>query len=272
MKIPIYKFQPVLGENTVTYSLFPVRAMLKTNNLTLKAAKDAIRITPEDTYKLILSRMCLATFPKCLIRLTHVNALDLSCNQIIKLPDNIGVLRSLTRLDLRSNKLRSLPDSIGRLSQLAYLDVSSNLLTSAGLPPSVGSLTSLKTLNLGLNKLDSLPPTFEALRGLEELKLFYNRFVVLPDFLKAPSSLTKVDLKGNPLEDQEEDEDVREKPEPVEKLILVHESILCRRCIEKCGGLCAEGKAGEVERIYPGLMVPNSVAKLNQDQWRIRQS
>lgn len=250
--------------------------MLKTNNLTLKAAKNAIRITPEDAYKLILSRMCLTTFPKCLIRLTHVNMLDLSCNQIIKLPDNIGVLRSLTRLDLRSNKLRSLPESIGRLSQLTYLNVSNNFLTSAGLPPSIGSLASLKTLNLGLNKLDSLPPTFQALHSLEELKLFYNKFVVLPDFLKALSSLTKVDLRGNLLENQEEYEDVREKPEPVEKLILVHESILCRRCIKRCGGLCAEGKAGENEtegeRIYPGLMVPNSVAQLNQDQWRIRQS
>lgn len=264
------------GKQSGTYLFFLICAMLKTNNLTLKAAKNAIRITPEDTYKLILSRMCLTTFPKCLLRLTHVNMLDLSCNQINKLPDNIGVLRSLTRLDLRSNKLRSLPDSIGHLSQLTYLNVSNNFLTSAGLPPSIGSLTGLKTLNLGLNNLDSLPPTFEALHGLEELKLFHNKFVLPPDFLKALSSLTKVDLKGNLLEDQEKYEDLREKPKPVEKMILVHESILCRRCIKNCGGLCAEGKAGEneteVERIYPGLMVPNSVAKLNQDQWRIRQS
>lgn len=251
--------------------------MLKTNNLTLKAAKNAIRVTPEDTYKLILSRMCLTTFPKCLLRLTHVNMLDLSCNQINKLPDNFGILKSVTRLDLRSNKLQSLPDSIGHLSQLTYLNVSNNFLTSAGLPPSIGSLNSLKTLNLGLNKLDSLPATFGALHNLEELKLFYNKFTILPDVLKALSNLTKMDLKGNLLEDQHNYED-EEKPQPEEKMILVHDSILCKKCAKKCRGLCTEGKAGEDEaevasmRTYPGLTVPNSVAKLNQDQWRIRQS
>lgn len=250
--------------------------MLQTSNLTLKAAKNAIRITPEDTYKLILSRMCLTTFPKCLFKLTYVHMLDLSCNQITKLPDNFGCLASLMRLDLRSNKLQSLPQSFGRLSQLTYLNVSNNFLTSEGLPPSLGSLGNLKTLNLGLNKLDSLPPTFESLRSLEELKLFYNKFVVLPDFLKGLSSLTKVDFRGNPL--LEEQETYEEVTKPEDRVILVHESMLCKKCMKKCRGLCFERRTGKdltataETRTYPGLMVPNSVAKLSQDQWRIKQS
>lgn len=250
--------------------------MLQTK-ITLKAAKKAIRVTPEDTYKLILSRMCLTTFPKCLFKLRHVNMLDLSCNQLNKVPDNFGSLASLTRLDLRSNKLQALPQSIGRLSRLIYLNVSNNFLTSEGLPPSMGSLTSLKTLNLGLNRLDSLPPAFEALHSLEELKLFYNKFVVVPGFLKGLRSLTKVDFKGNPLlEDQEYYEDVTKEPEP--EVILVHESMLCKKCLKKCRGKCTEGETREdvteVEktRTYQGLMVPNSVAKLDPDRWRIKQS
>lgn len=245
--------------------------MLQPNNLTLKAAKNAVRVTPEDTYKLILSRMCLTAFPKCLIKLTYVNMLDLSCNQLNRLPDNIGNLKSLTRLDVRSNKLQSLPQSIGNLSQLAHLNVSNNFLTAQGLPASIGSLTNLKTLNLGLNKLDSLPPAFEGLHGLQELKLFYNRFVDLPDFLKGLSNLTKLDIKGNPLKDQEVTE------EPKDKMILVHETLLCKKCMKACGGLCIEETGEEVveeekTRTYPGLMVPNSVAKLSQDQWRVRRS
>lgn len=253
--------------------------MFQANNLTLKAAKNAVRVTPEDTYKLILSRMCLTTFPKCLFKLTHVSMLELSCNQINRLPDNIGHLASLTWLDVRSNKLRSLPQSIGSLSKLIYLNVSNNFLTLEGLPPSMGALTSLKTLNLGLNQLDSLPPTFKALQGLEELKLFYNKFVIVPEFVKGLSSLTKVDFKGNPLaKGQGKYEDVAEEPEPEDKVILVHESMLCEKCMKKCKGLCTEGKTGEYvtetakERTYPGLMVPNSVAKLSQDQWRIKKS
>lgn len=240
--------------------------------LTLKTVKKEVRITPEYTYKLILRRMCLTTFPKCLFKLAHVNMLDLSCNQLNKLPENIGSLRSLTRLDLRSNKLQALPQSIGSLSQLTYLNVSNNFLTSAGLPPSIGSLTSLKILNLGLNKIDSLPSTFEALQSLEELKLFYNAFVLLPEFLKVLSSLTEVDFKGNPLlKGQDTRGDVTE---PENKVILVHERILCEKCTEKCRRGRAEENAAEdaKTRTYAGLVAPNSVAKLNQDQWRVRRS
>lgn len=254
--------------------------MQKSNNLTLKAVKNAIRVTPEDTYKLILSHMGLTTFPKCLLKVTHVNILDLSCNQIAVLPDSIGNLLSLTRLVLRSNKLRALPQSIGNLSKLTYLDVSNNFLTSEGLPDSLGSLTGLKTLNLGLNKIDSLPPTFEALHSLEELKLFHNDFSVLPEFLKAPGGLAdKVDFKGNPLlGDQGNYEDVTEELEPEDEVVLVHEELLCEKCMKRCRGLCTGGEAGEdaadaaKTRTYPGLMVPNSVARSNQNDWRIRPS
>lgn len=252
--------------------------MLQANNLTLKAAKNAVRVTPEDTYRLSLSRTGLTIFPKCLTRLTHLNMLDLSCNQLNKLPDNIGVLGSLTRLDVRSNKLQALPQSISRMARLTYLNASNNFLTSEGLPPSLGSLANLKTLNLGLNRLDSLPPTFEGLRGLEELKLFYNQFVAAPEFLKGLSNL-RVDLRGNPLlKDQEKSEDDAEEPQPEDKVILVHEDVLCRKCRKDCFGLCSEEDAREdameaaKKRTYPGLMVPNSVAKLNQNQWRVKQS
>lgn len=219
--------------------------------------------------------MGISTFPSWLFKLTHVTELDLSCNQLKKLPDNIGSFSSLRWLDLHSNKLESVPDSIGKLVRLTHLNLCNNRLTSASLPCAMGLLTDLKCLNLGMNQLDSLPPALVALDGLNELGLFDNRLVVLPDFTKVFHNLTKLNLKGNPLRCAQGDgERLRERSAPAGDVYLVHESDLCETCATKCAELSRDGETETVEqkkvKSFPGLMVPNSVAKHSQGQWRTR--
>ncbi|XP_068423688.1 leucine-rich repeat-containing protein 18 [Clinocottus analis] len=266
----------------------PKRNAAKGTTLTLKVAKKSIRTTLDGRRRLTLSNMGITIFPKCLLKLTNVDELDLSRNLIKKLPDNIGSFWSLSWLDLHSNRLESLPESIGNLVGLTHLNLSNNCLISAGLPSTLGSLTSLKSLNLGMNQLDSLPPTIGALDGLQELGLFDNLFINLPEFLKVLRNLTKVNVKRNPLSYvQLDDEGNQMELSPAEEdMYLVHESSLCRTCLKRCqeqreglprgeGG--GEGGGGEGDvfeekriRIYHGLVVPNSVAKVSQDVWRIR--
>ncbi|KAK9541605.1 hypothetical protein VZT92_001636 [Zoarces viviparus] len=259
----------------------------KGTELTLKLAKKAIRMTPDGRRRLTLSNMHITIFPKCLLKLTNVDELDLSRNLIEKLPDDIGNFSSLTWLDLHSNKLESVPESIGNLVGLTHFNLSNNRLISAGLPSTLGSLISLKSLNLGMNQLDTLPPTMDALHSLQELGLFDNRFINLPEFLKVLRNLTKVNVKGNPLSYVQRDGEgmQKEKCKAEEDVYLVHESSLCRTCLQKCqeqrqrltrgGGGGGGGGGGDVfeekrTRTYHGLMVPNSVASVNQDVWRIR--
>lgn len=250
----------------------------KGTKLTLKMAKKAIRKTPEGWRRLTLSNMGITIFPKCLLKLTDVDELDLSRNLIQKLPDNIGNFSSLRWLDLHSNKLESVPESIGCLVRLTHLNLSNNHITSAGLPSTLGFLTSLKCLNLGMNQLDTLPPTIGALENLQELGLFDNLFMKLPEFLTILRNLTKVNTKRNPLLYAEgvDRRLMNEKPEPAEDVYLVHESSLCRTCSNRFKNEREKLTRGEdmleckMIRTYPGLMVPNSVAIINQDVWRIR--
>uniref|UniRef100_A0A3Q3WY09 Uncharacterized protein n=1 Tax=Mola mola TaxID=94237 RepID=A0A3Q3WY09_MOLML len=169
--------------------------------VTLKTAKNAIQRTEEGQRRLSLSKMGITVFPKCLVKLTNVDELDLSRNLIQKIPNEIGKMSSLKSLDLHSNKLESVPESIGNLVKLTHLNLSNNCLTSAGIPSTLGFLTSLKTLNLGMNQLDMLPPTLEALDSLEELGLFDNLFIKPPEFLTVLCNLTKVNMERNPLKD-----------------------------------------------------------------------
>ncbi|XP_008289611.1 leucine-rich repeat-containing protein 18 [Stegastes partitus] len=266
----------------------PKRRGAKGTKVTLKIAKKAIRMTPDGLYRLTLRNMGLTVFPKCLLKLANVDELDLSCNLLQKLPDNIGNFLSLRWLDLHSNKLESVPESIGNLVGLTHLNLCNNRLTSAGVPSTLGSLTNLKSLNLGMNQLDTLPPTLAALDGLRELGLFDNNFIKMPEFVKVLHNLTKVNIKQNPLAYAQGDDErmLKKKAEPKEGVYLVHESNLCTTCLKRCKAeresLMTEGRRGrgrcsgdifEEKRIrsYSGLMAPNSVAKVSQDVWRIRQ-
>ncbi|KAG8040974.1 hypothetical protein G9C98_001962 [Cotesia typhae] len=71
--------------------------------------------------------------------------LDLSDNNLIFLPKQVGKLKGLVTLNVSSNKLETLPESIGVLPRLKYLDLSMNNLKS--LPGSFRNLQ-LDTLNV----------------------------------------------------------------------------------------------------------------------------
>ncbi|KAM9847920.1 leucine-rich repeat-containing protein 18 [Aulostomus maculatus] len=262
----------------------PKRKASKGTKVTLKIAKKAIRMTPDGRFRLTLSNMGITTFPKCLLKLSNVDELDLSRNMIQKLPDAIGSFLSLRWLDLHSNKLECVPESIGNLVGLTHLNLSNNCLTSAGLPSTLGSLKSLRSLNLGMNQLDELPPTMVNLDNLRELGLFDNLLITLPDFVKVLCNLTKVNMKRNPLSYIQCDAEgaLVVKSEPKEDEVLVYEGSLCRTCLKRCKeqrGRLIRGRGGggggdmlEEKRIrtYSGLITPNSVAAVNQDVWRIR--
>lgn len=255
----------------------------KGTKVTLKIAKKAMRLTPDGCCRLILSNMSVTIFPKCLQKLANLTELDLSRNRIQKLPDSIGNLESLRWLDLHSNKLESVPESLGNLVLLTHLNLSNNRITSAGLPSTLSSLTSLKSLNLGLNQLDTLPPSLEALDNLQELCLFDNLLVKLPEFVKVCPNLIKLNVKGNPYSQGDGGAGLTAKEEEEMDTYLVHESSLCRTCLKKCqverggGGRCKGGEDGGSElfdkkkkETFSGLVTPNSVAIISQDVWRMK--
>ena len=91
--------------------------------------------------------------------------LDLNCCNLIRLPNCIGNLTTLTILHCYGNRLTSLPDSIGDLNLLIILWCSYNPLTS--LPQSLGYLPLLSTLECYYHKIpEGEPTTLDELQAL----------------------------------------------------------------------------------------------------------
>ncbi|NWU74665.1 LRC18 protein, partial [Onychorhynchus coronatus] len=245
--------------------------------ITLKMAKNSIRVSFSGRRRLDLSKMGITTFPKCILELADVEELDLSRNMLKKIPNTIEKFQNLLWLDLHSNQLDELPKEIGTLQNLTFLNICNNKLTTESLPQELNLLKNLKTLNLGLNCLETVPTTFGTLRELVDLGLFDNALTTIPKSVKNLPKIEKMNVKRNPLRELEQPEEEIDTIKRIETLYLVEEKDLCSSCLKICKGERDElhkledmTPSSSKELSFPLLLTPNSSAKDNQEEWRVR--
>ena len=138
-----------------------------------------------------------------MIKLRQLVSLDLSNNEISKLPESWEQVASLRELNLAGNQLTTLPRQFctGVLAKsLRQLILSSNLIEL--LPNFTCSLAALLHLNLSKNKLRALPPALARLSQLQHLDASQNSLTVVPGGL-ARLRLDNLELSGNNFSAQE---------------------------------------------------------------------
>lgn len=135
--------------------------------------------------RLKINDIRLFTFRKDILNLRNLIVLDLSNNEIEKLPEELGSMQSLQELYLSNNRL-GINESFDWkwllgpkfLKSLRLLTLNGNHLTY--LPPSIWKLESLITLDLSNNKFKTLPSTLGRLMSLRLLKISNNYLESLP--------------------------------------------------------------------------------------------
>jgi internalin A len=145
-----------------------------------------------------LSGNNLISLPPEIGRLQNLTSLNLSGNCLTSLPSEIGQLQNLISLDLSKNQLKSLTLKIARLQNLTWLNLSENLLTT--LPACVTHLPDLTWLYLNGNRIQSLRSEISQLKNLIELHLGNNRLTDLPEAITLLQNLTELHLSGNSLD------------------------------------------------------------------------
>lgn len=99
---------------------------------------------------------------------TKLTYLNLSSNNLTRIPDDLCTMVSLVELDLSFNHISALPNNIGKLQNLDKLLMTNNDLTMR-LPESFQELSSLRELDVRYNKLQNI----DVLARLPKLENLY---------------------------------------------------------------------------------------------------
>lgn len=140
----------------------------------------------------------LTRVPECLYSLGSLKRLNLSSNQISELSLCIDQWTQLETLNLSRNQLTSLPSAICKLAKLKKLYVNSNKLDFDGVPPGVGKLSNLTEFMAANNNLELIPEGLCRCGKLKKLVLNKNRLVTLPEAIHFLTELEVLDVRENP--------------------------------------------------------------------------
>jgi hypothetical protein len=134
----------------------PEEAEQVASQLIMAAANEADSV-------LSLSGLGLARLPDELRMLRYLTRLDLSDNLLTELPEWIGELSTLELLVLRGNRLMQLPPSLARLGRLTQLDAADNRLLQVA--PELATMPRLAAIELRGNPHLLVPPPEIVARG-----------------------------------------------------------------------------------------------------------
>lgn len=116
-----------------------------------------------------------------------LSELDCSCNQIERIPEEIGRCVRLKVLKCNGNRLDKLPHGLGQCKMIEELIISENALVE--LPTSIGSMTVLRILRASNNKIEEVPPELHACLALQEIQFSGNPTRNLPSELQSNVSM-----------------------------------------------------------------------------------
>ncbi|MBI4854287.1 MAG: SUMF1/EgtB/PvdO family nonheme iron enzyme [Acidobacteria bacterium] len=172
----------------------PYKLLPNDNNEVLELIEKANK---EKFSSLDLSCQSLNTLPEELFQLTEIEVLYLAGNELTTLPKDLFALSKLDYLDLYNNVITSLPNEFSEPNPLRYLDLSHNNLTT--LPNEFGKLINLTFLDLSYNHLTQLPSEFGNLASLKSLSIPYSELTNLPNEFGKLTNIEVLDLSYNKL-------------------------------------------------------------------------
>ncbi|MCQ2305911.1 MAG: leucine-rich repeat domain-containing protein [Bacteroidales bacterium] len=137
---------------------------------------------------------------KALKRPNKVLSIDVACQGLSALPDEMAKLTNIVSINLLGNQFDTFPPVLGKMTTLDEISLSTNKLSFIG--PEIGQCKNLRILIMNANRITELPKEIGELTELLYLDISRCPISTLPEEIK---NLTKLqELHINSLSDAEE--------------------------------------------------------------------
>lgn len=161
--------------------------------------KEALK-NPKEVYRLTLDSTAVGLPLSTWAKFTNIEYLSLKNDHLKKIPDGIGLLKSLKTLDLSGNDFETLPSTFSELINLNTLFLNDERNFKLDLNITIlDKLPNLRSLYLENDNLENLPTNFFNLKKLENLYLNDNHFKRIPAEIKNLKNLKFLDFHHNDL-------------------------------------------------------------------------
>lgn len=142
-----------------------------------------------------LSSNNLKRIPHSIRKLKNLEVLTLSNNQIRRIPGFVRRLKNLKEIDLSGNKIELNKSSVRRIKNIENVLLGNNNIEQ--LPENIAKMINVKRLNLAGNELSDLPSGFAKLKNLEQIIFYKNKFTQIPSQIFELNGLTELDFYYN---------------------------------------------------------------------------
>lgn len=111
-------------------------------------------------------------------------SIQLSHNNFIECPKELGTFLNLVNIDISNNGLVSIGCEIIHLHKLITFTARNNHLDANSFPKDFGRMTSLETVNLSGNRFTEFPMQLTELNNLKSLHIGANNLISIPGAIK----------------------------------------------------------------------------------------
>ncbi|KAK3858495.1 hypothetical protein Pcinc_035323 [Petrolisthes cinctipes] len=196
----------ILNNNPLTHFQFrQLPSLVSLQTLHMRATQRSPSNMPTSLECLIhladvdLSHNNLEKIPDCIYTLCSLKRLNMSDNAITEIGPGIEHWTKLEVLNMCRNELTALPSQICKLESLRRLMVNENKLDFEGIPSGIGKIVGLEVFSAAHNRLEMIPEGLCRCPNLKKLILNSNRLVTLPEAIHfINESLDQLELSDNP--------------------------------------------------------------------------
>ncbi|XP_074638252.1 protein flightless-1 homolog [Acropora palmata] len=202
--------------------LVHLQTLILNNNPLLHAQlRQLPSLTQLHTLHLRNTQRTVSNMPSKLESLVNLADLDLSYNDLPRVPEPVYLIASLKRVNLSHNQITEVSSLIDTWTQIEVLNLSRNQLTGLpaalcklvalkklfingnninfeGLPTGIGKLYNLEIFMAACNKLECIPEGLCRCIQLRKLILHTNCLFTLPEGIHFLTNLEELDTRNNP--------------------------------------------------------------------------